>query len=288
MTRSKRNVRQFFELILIQLVALMIGLLAMIGISDSLEAVPFFMAASWLIMGGTLVLTTCPDLGVSLALVGPLFGLTIFLPFLAPAYDHRPLVAIWVVWLILSAILIQTRARWRSLLWKGSTGDSRKIGRLLVIFEVVGSASFLIAGVALESDIAEIINPQSLVLGVTVSVVTWMLLPRTRESLYYAGPDESEITKKVPFDGGSESSRRRSALISATLSTAVFFIAGLSLPMIYAIWPTLGDGYLLAGILFVDVGTLRAIAIDMATVSAPADHEPSLSNNLNRSNEDGG
>lgn len=256
---SGGHLKRLVELLAIQLVPFLAGLLILPGISASIESVVLFSLAVWLFNGAALVVATHPDFGVCLALFGPTFGLLVFFPFLVPIEDHNPLALTWFVWLVVSAVLIQTRSIWSSLLWRGADHRTKRWGSAVIRIEVIGSAALLIGYLVIMFGVGKFLSPLSAILAVLLPAVAWILLPRTRASLY-----ESEGVVESDAERTGDRCRPvevRSSMVPAVASTGFFFVAGLFLPMIFAVVPGFESEYVIGGILFLVAGALRSIKI---------------------------
>jgi len=248
------------------LIPFSVCLLLSFRISQDLESILLYSFSAWLFAGAALVCAGHPDSGVGLALVGPVFGLLIFLPFLVPVNDPAPLVLVWIVWLAVSATSIQLRRTLKSFLWENPISAKAMTGRIAINTEVMGASVMFLVVVVVLFGYDTFLSLGSILLAVLLLSTTWFLLPLTQESRYRLaeGSQETERDTSIIKDERAQRWQGRLGLARAVLSTGFFFLAGLFLPMVFAVGSDTPSYYVVGGIVFLDAAILRATGTSAA------------------------
>jgi len=252
--------RDILVILSIQATTASLFLLLLLSISSDYASVVLYCLGAVFISGAALTVATHPDLGIVMALFGPVFGLLIFMPFLIPVEDPVLLEALWPVWVVVTVISVQAREAWKNVLWSSAAAPAKLDGRVIVSVEVLGSSAVLLLILPMTIGFDPIRGIFSILLAIILPLMSWFLMPLTREVL--DEPDAFGQSNSQSADAGGKSSesniggRKRQPV--AGIAIGLLFVLGLFLPMSFAVNSDISSDYVLGGILFVDAAILRA------------------------------
>jgi len=254
----------------IQTASFLLAFLWASSISSDVESILLLSTVSWMFAGAAIIMASYPDSGVSLALCGPVVGLLFFLPFLLPVDDHNPLILTWVVWLLVSVVAGQARRSWKGVLWKDKVGVTGRLTRSFLLAEILGSSVMTMIAIVMLFGSDFLLDPLTLLLAISLPLLAWYSLPKSRESLYLKGEVGEEGLFSLSSTKADSDSRRKMdpRLLTAAFFTGILFCIGGFLPMLFAVAEGFSSQYILGGILFVVTSLLRTFTLTETSGSA--------------------